>query len=100
MARSSSSVVDAVRCAIEVHNGIVERNIGVSPERHIEEFRMGILLVIVGAILPAWAILLFRRKSTEIDPTTPANRKLIADNANAQRQRSYEGLRKAGVPEG
>src|SRR5450432_4014576 len=37
------SVVDAVRCAIEVQNGMVERNTGVPPERRIE-FRIGIHL--------------------------------------------------------
>ena len=37
------SVVDAVRCAIEVQNGTVERNAGVPPERRIE-FRIGIHL--------------------------------------------------------
>ena len=37
------SVVDAVRCAIEVQNGMVERNAGLSPERRIE-FRVGIHL--------------------------------------------------------
>jgi len=35
------SVVDAVRCAIEVQNGTVERNAGLQPERRIE-FRVGI----------------------------------------------------------
>ena len=35
------SVVDAVRCAIEVQTGLAERNAGVSPERRIE-FRVGI----------------------------------------------------------
>ena len=35
------SVVDAVRCAIEVQNGMVERNAGLPPERRIE-FRVGI----------------------------------------------------------
>jgi adenylate cyclase len=35
------SVVDAVRCAIEVQNGMVERNAGLAPERRIE-FRIGI----------------------------------------------------------
>jgi adenylate cyclase len=35
------SVVDAVRCAIEVQNGMVERNVGLPPERRIE-FRVGI----------------------------------------------------------
>src|SRR6201998_3365545 len=37
------SVVDAVRCAIEVQNGMVERNAGLPPERRIQ-FRMGIHL--------------------------------------------------------
>ena len=35
------SVVDAVRCAIEVQNGMVERNAGLPPERRID-FRIGI----------------------------------------------------------
>jgi class 3 adenylate cyclase len=37
------SVVDAVRCAIEVQNGMAERNSGLPPERRIE-FRIGIHL--------------------------------------------------------
>ena len=37
------SVVDAVRCAIELQNGMVERNAGLPPERRIE-FRVGIHL--------------------------------------------------------
>jgi adenylate cyclase len=37
------SVVDAVRCAIEVQSGMVERNAGLPPERRIE-FRIGIYL--------------------------------------------------------
>ena len=37
------SVVDAVRCAIEMQNGMVERNAGLPPERRIE-FRIGIHL--------------------------------------------------------
>src|SRR5437773_11716672 len=35
------SVVDAVRCAIEVQNAMIERNAGVPTERRIE-FRIGI----------------------------------------------------------
>ena len=35
------SVVDAVRCAIEVQNGMIERNAGLPPERRIE-FRVGV----------------------------------------------------------
>jgi TolB-like protein/class 3 adenylate cyclase len=37
------SVVDAVRCAIELQNGMIERNLGLSHERRIE-FRIGIHL--------------------------------------------------------
>ena len=37
------SVVDAVRCAIEVQNGMIERNSGLPPDRRIE-FRIGIHL--------------------------------------------------------
>ena len=36
-------MVDAVRCAIEVQTGMVERNAGVPPEKRIE-FRIGIHL--------------------------------------------------------
>jgi adenylate cyclase len=35
------SAVDAVRCAIEVQNGLIERNVGLPPEKRIE-FRVGI----------------------------------------------------------
>ena len=38
-----SSVVDAVRCAVEMQNGMVDRNAGVPAERRIE-FRIGIHL--------------------------------------------------------
>src|SRR5258706_15340113 len=37
------SVVDAVRCGIEIQNLMVERNAGLSPERRIE-FRIGVHL--------------------------------------------------------
>src|SRR6187399_803187 len=37
------SVIDAVRCALEVQSGMVERNDGLPPERRIE-FRIGIHL--------------------------------------------------------
>src|SRR3984957_14829869 len=37
------SVVDALRCAIEVQNAMVERNAGLPPERRID-FRIGIHL--------------------------------------------------------
>src|SRR5271154_5095328 len=37
------SVVDAVRCAIEIQNGLIERNTGLPPEKRID-FRVGIHL--------------------------------------------------------
>src|SRR5215510_844750 len=37
------SVTDAVRCAVEVQGGMIERNAGLSPDRRIE-FRIGIHL--------------------------------------------------------
>ncbi|MBV1699067.1 MAG: isoprenylcysteine carboxylmethyltransferase family protein [Hyphomicrobiales bacterium] len=38
---------------------------------------LGVALVAVGIALPATAITLFRRERTEIDPTSPTNRKLV-----------------------
>src|SRR6202789_4128224 len=38
--RVFASVVDAVRCAIELQHGLLERNTGLPPERRIE-FRVG-----------------------------------------------------------
>src|ERR1700758_2467049 len=38
-----ASIVDAVRCAVDVQRGLVERNAGVPPDRRIE-FRIGIHL--------------------------------------------------------
>jgi protein-S-isoprenylcysteine O-methyltransferase Ste14 len=38
---------------------------------------LGIGLVAFAFIPPVWAFVLFRREDTEIDPTSPANRKLV-----------------------
>jgi hypothetical protein len=38
---------------------------------------LGIALVAVALIPPVWAIVLFRREGTEVNPTSPANRKLV-----------------------
>ena len=38
---------------------------------------LGIALVAVAWIPPMWAIVLFRREGTEINPTSPSNRKLV-----------------------
>ena len=40
------SVVEAVRCAIEMQNGMVERNAGLPSDRRIE-FRIGVHLVML-----------------------------------------------------
>ena len=37
---------------------------------------LGIILVALAFIPPVWAFVLFRREDTEIDPTSPTNRKL------------------------
>ena len=38
---------------------------------------LGIALVAISWILRVWAIVLFRREGTEVEPTSPTNRKLI-----------------------
>lgn len=38
---------------------------------------LGIGLVAVAFIPPVWAVVLFRREGTEVNPTSPANRKLV-----------------------
>lgn len=38
---------------------------------------LGIALVVVAFIPPIWALSLFRREGTEVNPTSPANRMLV-----------------------
>ena len=38
---------------------------------------LGIALVVIAFIPPVWAAALFRREGTEINPTSPTNRKLV-----------------------
>jgi protein-S-isoprenylcysteine O-methyltransferase Ste14 len=38
---------------------------------------LGLALVVLGAVPPLWAIMLFRREGTELNPTSPANAKLV-----------------------
>jgi protein-S-isoprenylcysteine O-methyltransferase Ste14 len=38
---------------------------------------LGIALVVLGVILPLWAVALFRREGTEVNPTSATNRKLV-----------------------
>ena len=40
---------------------------------------LGIALVAVAWIPPVWAIVLFRREGTEVNPTSSTNRKLLTD---------------------
>jgi protein-S-isoprenylcysteine O-methyltransferase Ste14 len=41
--------------------------------------KLGLLLALIPWVLPVWAIAVFRREGTEIDPTSPANRSLVVD---------------------
>jgi protein-S-isoprenylcysteine O-methyltransferase Ste14 len=38
---------------------------------------LGLVLATVPWILPVWAVMVFRREGTEINPTSPTNRKLV-----------------------
>jgi hypothetical protein len=63
------SVVDAVRCAIEALNGMVERNAGLPPERRIE-FRVGIHLGATSPAITATPSKLPRQQTTVLCPIT------------------------------
>lgn len=41
--------------------------------------RLGVALTLIPWILPVWAIAVFRREETEINPTSPTNRALVVD---------------------
>jgi protein-S-isoprenylcysteine O-methyltransferase Ste14 len=41
--------------------------------------KLGIALALVPWILPVWAVGVFRREGTEINPTSPTNRALVID---------------------
>ena len=82
---------DAVRCAIEVQNGMAERNAGLPPERRIE-FRVGIHLGDVGDILyAAWGAR--RELQSGRKPIMNAIEEMI-------RERAYELWDHAGRPSG
>jgi protein-S-isoprenylcysteine O-methyltransferase Ste14 len=38
---------------------------------------LGIALIVAGFVPPVWALVLFRRADTEIEPTSPVNRALV-----------------------
>ncbi len=38
---------------------------------------IGLAIVLIGAVPPAWAVILFRRERTELNPTSLANAKLV-----------------------
>jgi protein-S-isoprenylcysteine O-methyltransferase Ste14 len=38
---------------------------------------LGVLVIVLGAIAPLWAIRLFRREGTEVSPISPTNRQLV-----------------------
>jgi hypothetical protein len=52
---------------------------------------LGILLVAISWILPVWAFVLFRREGTEIEPTSPTNRKLITSGPSFDPKRTFTG---------
>jgi hypothetical protein len=70
------SVVDAVRCAIEVQNGMVERNAGLPPDRRIE-FR------VPGASARLW---LHAQEVPRQDRQSPRWRQALPADARAVRQ--------------
>jgi len=54
---------------------------------------LGIALVVLGCVPSFWAALLFRRERTEINPTSPANRKLVTSGPfGLTRNPMYLGL--------
>jgi protein-S-isoprenylcysteine O-methyltransferase Ste14 len=54
---------------------------------------LGIGLVVVACIMPVWAIRLFRREGTEVNPTSPTNRALITNGPyQITRNPMYLGL--------
>jgi hypothetical protein len=85
-------VVDAVRCAIEVQNAMVERNAGVSPECRIE-FRVGIHLGDVveesdGDLMGDGVNIAFR----PLLPELKRDELCAAGPRRAQREHHHEGL--------
>lgn len=40
---------------------------------------LGLVLVALGLVPAVWAVVLFRREGTEVNPTSAANRKLVTD---------------------
>ena len=40
---------------------------------------LGVALALLPWVLPVWALMIFRRERTEIDPTSPTNRALIVE---------------------
>ncbi len=54
---------------------------------------VGVALVVLGFVPPIWAVILFRREGTEINPTSAANRKLVtAGPFSFTRNPMYLGL--------
>ena len=40
---------------------------------------LGVALIVLGLVPPVWAVVLFRRARTELNPTSPSNAKLVTD---------------------
>ena len=54
---------------------------------------LGIALVLLGLVAPVWAVVLFRRDETDLNPTSPTNSKLVtAGPFRLTRNPMYLGL--------
>ncbi len=66
------------------------------PWRSLVDLRLlplGIALIVAGLVLSVWAVVLFRREETEINPTSEANKKLVVRGPYAiTRNPMYLGL--------
>jgi class 3 adenylate cyclase len=74
------SVVDAVRCAIEVQNGMAERNAGLPPDRRIE-FRIDVILGKALSVLPETELLKPVRNLLHRGPSPRGYRAELLDRA-------------------
>ena len=97
------SVVDAVRCAIEVQNGMIERNAGLPPERRIE-FRIGIHLGDVveeadGDLMGEGVNIAARLRRMELEPSASIRTIRELGYIPTLEEKMIRGGRMLGLPE-
>ena len=97
------SVVDAVRCAIEVQNGMIERNAGLPPERRIE-FRIGIHLGDVveeadGDLMGEGVNIAARLRRMELEPSASIRTIRELGYIPTLEEKMIRGARMLGLPE-